>query len=201
MDKESQNSQGVPAARQIATFPPLQVLTGEEPPSPRTGEPKRPWLVAVAMVLQLLAVVAVAVTYGLHWWEAAHADTYATSARLIEWVEPEPGKWLSLTLEGALAAVAALVAGVTGVVGVQAWHGWHWTRWMGFAAIALQGVVVALFSWWGLIGLGLAVVGTALLFLPPISKFFSRFDAHRAERPTPYRRPERIFYGRLPRFR
>lgn len=190
-----------PAPKQIATLPPLQELATEPAPSPRTGEPRRPWLVVVALVLMCLAAAGVAVTYALHWWDAAHPAAYPTSARLIEWVEPEPGKWLSLTLEGVLAAVAALVAGVSGAVGFHAWNGWRWTRWAGLVAVALNGAVVALFSWWGLIGLGLSLLATIALFLPPVGEFYRRFEIHRGTRPAPYRRPDAIFYGRLPRFR
>ncbi|MCC2594256.1 hypothetical protein LKO27_12650 [Tessaracoccus sp. OS52] len=187
--------------KEIATLPPLPQLTDEAPPSPRTGEPRRPALVLVAMIAFLLATAATAVTYGIHWWLAAHPESYASSARLVEWVEPQPGKWLSLTLEGALAIVAALVGGFTGAVGFQAWNGWRWSRWAGLVAIALNGAVVALFSWWGLVALGLAVVGALLLLLPPVTEFFRRFEVHRGKRPPAYRRPEKVFYGRLPRYR
>lgn len=185
----------------IATLPPLPVLRNEYPRSPRTGEPVRPALVLVAMVALLLAASGVAVTYALHWWAAVHPATYPTSARLIRWVQPDPGKWLSLTLEVVLAVVVAVVAGFSGYVGHHAWNGWRWTRWGALVALALNGAVAALFSWWGLIGVGFAVAASALLFTPRVTEFFRQFEAHRAHRPLGYRRPERVFYGRLPRFR
>lgn len=190
-----------PEAKQIATLPPLQHLSDEVPPSPRTGEPRRPALVLVAMLVFLASAAATAVTYGHHWWLAVHPENYANSARLVQWVEPEPGKWLALTLEGVLAAVAALVAGVTGAVGFQAWNGWRWSRWAGPVALVLSGVVALLFSWVGFIAAGLALVGAALLFLPRVTVFFNRFEVHRGKRPPSYRRPHQVFYGRLPRFR
>lgn len=187
--------------QQIATLPPMPVLTNETSTSPRTGEPRRPAVAVVALVALLLAAVAVAVTYGIHWWAAANPGSYAASARLIGWVDPPPGKWLALTLEGALAALAALVAGACGVAGVQAWHGWRWSRWAGVVALALTGALTALFDWTGLVAVGLALVGAVLLFLPPMTWFFREFAAFRSTGRAPYRRPERIFYGRLPRFR
>lgn len=190
-----------PRVKEIATLPPLQHLSDEVPPSPRTGEPRRPALVLVAMLVFLLSAAATAVTYGHHWWLAVYPENYASSARLIQWVEPEPGKWLALTLEGVLAVTAALVAGVTGAVGFQAWNGWRWSRWAGPVAVALSGVVALLFSWMGIIAVGLAAVGAVLLFMPPVTEFFTRFEVHRGKRPPPYRRPERVFYGRLPRYR
>ncbi len=185
----------------IATLPPLPVLNNELPTSPRTGEPPRPALVTVALVSLLLAATGVAVTYGIHWWAAANPGNYASSARLIEWVEPEPGKWLALTLEGVLAIVAALAAGACGVAGVQAWHGHRWSRWAGIVALLLAGGVTAIFDWTGLVTVGLALAGTVLLFTPPVTRFFGAFASFRAVGHAPYRRPERIVYGRLPRYR
>lgn len=186
---------------EIATLPPLPVLTNALATSPRTGEPVRPAMALIALVALQLAAVGVAVTYGLHWWAAAHPQTYSTSARLIQWVDPEPGKWLALTLEGALAATAALVAGACGVAGLQAWNGWRWSRWAGLVALALTGVLTTLFDWSGLVAVGLALLGAACLFLPPTTRFFREFSTFRSIGHAPYRRPERVFYGRLPRFR
>ena len=185
----------------IATLPPLPVLNNELPTSTRTGEPPRPALALVSLVSLALAAVGVAVTYGLHWWAAANPGNYANSARLIEWVDPEPGKWLALALEGALAILAALVAGACGVAGVQAWNGHRWSRWAGLVALVLAGGFTALFDWTGLIAVALALVGTVLLFTPPLTRFFGAFTSFRNVGRAPYRRPERIFYGRLPRFR
>lgn len=67
--------------------------------------------------------------------------------------------------------------------------------------MVLAGAFTALFSWIGLIPLSLAIVGTVLLFTPPLTQFFRAFDAFRTVGHAPYRRPERIFYGRLPRYR
>lgn len=187
--------------KQIQTYPPLPVLNNELPTSSRTGEPRRPAVAVAALVVFCLAAAGVATTYGFHWWAAVNPESYPESARLIQWTSPDPGKWLALTLEGVLAIVAALAAGACGVAGVQAWHGHRWTRWAGLAALALTGVLVALFQWVGFIPLGLAVVGAALLFLPVMTRFFRDFRSFRSVGHTPYRRPERIFYGRLPRFR
>ena len=187
--------------KHIATLPPIEEVRGDIPRSPRTGEPKRPLVLAIAAVTLYLAAAALAVAYGLRWWEAAHPETYPTSARLLEWVEPEPGRWLSLTLEGVLAAALVLAAGAAAVVGFQAWNGWRWSRWASLVALVLVGAFTAITTNWAFIGAGLAVVGVALLFLPPVTRYFREWDEVRAAQPTPYRRPSQIFYGRLPRFR
>lgn len=187
--------------KEIATLPPLPVLKQHDAVSERTGVPVRPVTILVGHILLQVAVAGVVVAYGWHWYRAVFPETYPGSAHLIQWVAPEPGKWLSLTLEGALAALAALVGGACGVAGFQAWNGWKWSRWAGVIAVALTGVLVALMSWVGLAAVVPALIGAALLFLPRSTDFFSRFARHRTTRPLPYRRPDRIFYGRLPRFR
>lgn len=187
--------------KQIATLPPLEELHGEVALSPRTGEPRRPAVLAIASALLYLAVAAVATAYGHHWWLAVHPEHYPGSARLISWVQPDPGKWLSLTLEGVLAAVTVLAAGAAGVVGLQVWNGWRWARWAGLVAIALLSGFVALTSAWAWPALGLGAVGVGLLFLPPVGRYLAEWERVRGELPERYRRPERIVYGRLPRFR
>ncbi len=115
----------------IATLPPLEELQRGVARSPRTGEPPRPAVLGVAAVVLYLAAAGVAAAYGIHWWQAAHPETYPASARLIDWVDPAPGKWLSLTLEGVLAAAAVLAAGAPAVAGFQSWNGWRWGRTLG----------------------------------------------------------------------
>lgn len=187
--------------KQIQTLPPIEELKPETPLSPRTGEPQRPVLAWIGAVAAYLAVLAVMGVYAQHWWLAAHPKTYADSARLIQWLNPEPGKWLSLTLEGALAAASLLAAGAVGVAGFQSWNGWRWSRWAGLVGLALMGGWAAVTSNWALVGVGLALVTAVCAFLPPMGTYFKRWDAVRAEHPTGYRRPNWIFYGRLPRFR
>ena len=134
-------------------------------------------------------------------WLAAHPESYSTSARLIQWVAPEPGKWVSLTLEGVFAASLVIAAGACGVVGFQAWNGWRWARWAGLAALVLAGGFATVLNDWAFVGVALAVPGVALLFLPDVTRYFAHWEQVRAERPEHYRRPAAIVYGRLPRFR
>lgn len=188
-------------AKEIQTLPPLEELRRSTPLSQRTGEPPRPATVVISAVAAYLAVAGVAGVYALHWWQAAHPETYAASARLIGWVAPPPGKWLSLTLEGAIAAAALVAAGAVGVAGFQAWNGWRWSRWAALAGLLLTGGFAAVTSDWAYLAAGLALVVAVLVWLPPTATYFRRWDEVRAARPGGYRRPERIYYGRLPRFR
>lgn len=187
--------------KQIQTLPPIEELRRSTPLSTRTGEPQRPIVAVVAAVASYAAVAVVMGVYALHWWRAANPDSYATSARLIEWVAPEPGKWLSLTLEGVLAAASVLAAGTVAVAGFQAWNGWKWSRWAGLVGLLLMGGYAAITTDPAYIALGLSLVTAVLVWLPPMTTYFRRWAQVRAERPEAYRRPGWIFYGRLPRFR
>ena len=190
-----------PAPKEIATLPPLPVLHHDVPLSERTGEPPRPWSVLAGLVLFCLAAAAVTGVYARHWWLAVHPDSYPSSAHLVQWAAPAPGKWLSLTLEGVLALVLVLVAGACAVAGYQAWIGWNWARIISITALALTGVAVLLFDLWALVAVVLALLGTVCVFLPETTRYFRYFEAHRAKREETYRNPTSIFYGRLPRFR
>lgn len=187
--------------KQIATLPPLAELEKATPLSPRTGEPPRPVAAWVGALCSYLAIAVVIGVYSAHWWDAAHPGSYPTSARLIRWVEPDPGKWLSLTLEAALAAASLLAAGAVGVAGFQAWNGWRSSRWIGLVGLVLTGGYAAITSNYAFAAVGLSLVTAVVAFLPPMTRYFSRWAEVRAEHPDPYRRPAHIFYGRLPRFR
>lgn len=189
------------APKEIATLPPLPSTNGQLKLSGRTGEPTRPWTVTIALLLMCLAAAVVAVLYGQHWWLAVHPESYPTSAQLLVWLTPDPGKWFSLTLEGVLALIAFLAAGACGWAGFQGWNGWAFSRWAGMSAVALTGLATVAFAPLGLVALGLAVVSTLLLLLPASLRFFRDFDLHREVPVIGWRRPERILYGRLPRFR
>lgn len=189
------------AVKEIATLPPLPQLRGGTALSKRTGEPPRPWSVAAGLVIFCLAAGSIGLLYAAHWWLAVHPDSYASSAQLIEWLKPEPGKWLALTLEGVLAIVTTLTAGALAVAGFQAWNGWGWARIAAVVALALAVGATAVFDLRGLVTVGLAALGTLLVLLPSSQRYYRDFKTHRAVRLTGYRRPAHIFYGRLPRFR
>ena len=186
--------------KEIATLPPIEVLAPATPTSPRTGEPPRPAALWISSVLLHLASAALAGAYGWHWWQAAHSDTYGASARLIGWLEPEPGKWLSLLLEGIFALALVLAAGACSTIGYQSWIGRRWTRPASFAALTLTAGFAAILNHAAFIGLGLAVAGAALLWLPSLSTYHSHWEQLRAARQGGYRRPESIHYGPLARY-
>ncbi len=186
---------------EIATLPPLPALRGDRPVSSRTGEPPRPWPIVTGLVLSMVAAAVIVGVYSHHWWLAAHPDTYLSSAQVISWLDPDPGKWLSLTIETGLACFALVAAGACGVSGFQAWNGWSWSRFAGPVAALLSAVAAMLFSWWAWPAIVLMALVSISSWLPSSRSYFDHWQRLRAARPQPYRRPERIFYGRLPRYR
>ncbi len=187
--------------KEIATLPPLPVLRKDDRISQRTGEPRRPVLLGVAHVVFQVAAVAAGVAYAIHWWQAVHPDSYLNSAHLIQWLEPDPGKWLSLTLEVVLAALIVIVTGACGVAGFQAWNGRRVSRWTSLIALAVTSSAIAWLNLWAIPAAALALVGVLLLQLPPIGAHFTAIEQHRSRQPVGYHNPEVIHYGRLPRFR
>lgn len=190
-----------PGPKAIATLPPIEELHDEVPVSPRTGEPRRPWTVLLGAVAAYLGATALTFAYGWHWWRAVYPNSYAVSSRLVQWVDPDPGKWLSLTLEGVLAAALVVAAGAVGVAGFQAWNGWRWARWASLVAVVLAAGFALVLNALAWLGVGLALITAVTSNLPLTAHYFTLWDRVRAERPAPYRRPSWIFYGRLPRFR
>lgn len=188
-------------AKEIATLPPLAELKLETPLSPRTGEPRRPVVLGIAAAVLYLTVVAVGFSYGWHWYRAAYSETYPISAHLTQWIEPDPGKWLSLTLEFVYAGLALLAAGAAGVTGFQAWNGRRWARLGALIALVLAALQTLLVNQYGYIALGIVAVGGALLFLRPVSRYLGEWDEVRSRQPVRYRRPASVYYGRLPRYR
>lgn len=189
-----------PPPKEILTFPPLPKVVNEVEISPNTGQPRRHILVVLAVLAGYFAAAATAVMYGLHWWQAVHMETYPNSANLLQWVKPDPGKWLSLTLEAVLAAVAALMAAAPAVIGFNAWNGHRWSRVGSVIALALTVGGAVLFSNWGWIAVGFTAVLTILVWLPGVKNYFHQWELFRA---GPPKRPVdhgKIQYGPLPRY-
>ena len=71
----------------------------------------------------------------------------------------------------------------------------------GLVAVALTVALLVIVNPYAWIAIVAASLGALMTFLPPMSRFFRDFASLRNTGRLPYRRPERIFYGRLPRFR
>lgn len=185
----------------IATLPPIPMVAERLDLSERTGVPRRPGIVVAAVLLGYLAGVPTAITYAISWWRAAHQNTFSTSARLIEWVSPQPGSLAALSLVALLAALAALMVAAPAIISYNAWNGHRWTRIGGLISLASVAGGALLFSEWGWIAVALTAVASGLLWAPQATRYFSLWDAFRAPQQPADRRDAPIVYGPLPRYR
>lgn len=191
--------------KQIQTLPPLEELHDDLPLSRRTGEPRRIPLLLVSNALFYLAGALQVVVYGLHWYRAVYPESFGRSAQLIAWLDPEPGTWQSLALLASLAALLAATVASCGIAAFQSWNGWRWSRIAAIVAVAFTAASAALFEYThgvlGWVAVGLAALGAVLLWLPPLNDYFRLWKRFHDGTPLVAYRPERVYYGRLPRFR
>ena len=187
----------LPAAPIATLSPPPPVIIGV-PINPRTGEPRRPIVVAVATVLCWLAVAVTGAAVLLVYWDAI--SHFAAASWLMGQFVTEPGSLARVLLALAVTVIAILVGTANAIVGYYAWTGYRWTRIAGLISAALTCGVLVLnqLAWFAVPA---AVVGSALLWLPPAGAFFTAWRARR--HPDQQFAPPTVdvIYGPLPRFR
>jgi hypothetical protein len=182
---------------EIATLPPLEVThQASYPTSPRTGEPKRPAVLMVAIVACWLSVATTIVAFGQWWWQAAHIPTFHASARLLTWTQPDPVSALAITLVLVIAAIAVVMVAAAGLVGYNAWTGQRWVRVAGLICFLVTGLSF-LVSWWFTAAMAPLAVGVGLLWLPPVRRFFDAMAASRTVTPIVHPTTD-IRYGPQP---
>ena len=171
----------------IGTLVPPPAAVVGVPIAPRTGEPRRPRVVAIATVLCWLA-----------YWDAV--DRFAEASWLMGQFVTAPGSLERVLLAVAVTVIGILVGTVNAILGYYAWTGYRWTRIAGLVSAALTfGVLVLNQLAW--LAIPVAVAGAALLWLPPAGAFFTAW--------TVRRHPEQVFapptvdvvYGPLARYR
>lgn len=181
---------------EIATLPPTPShdLAGL---NPRTGEPRRPWLIRLAAISSWLAAAAAAASLLWTYWVAV--TDYFGSSWLTGRFE-ELLIWQEVLLMVAL-TVAALVVVVSAVItGYYGWFGHRWTRIAGIVS-AVVSALVLLLNPIGWAAIPLAILGAGLLWTPRASAFFDAWKAHRHPE-TAFAPPlTSVFYGPLPRYR
>jgi len=195
---ESQPAAGeLLAAVPIATLaPPPPVVVGV-PINPRTGEPRRPLVVAIATVLCWLAVAITGAAVLLVYWDAV--SHFAAASWLMGQFVTGPGSLERVLLAIAVTVIAILVGTANAIVGFYAWTGYRWTRIAGLISAALTcGVLVLNQLAW--LAVPAAVVGSALLWLPPAGAFFTAWRARRHPELQFAPPTVDVVYGPLPRF-
>ncbi|PKQ31156.1 MAG: hypothetical protein CVT62_09465 [Actinobacteria bacterium HGW-Actinobacteria-2] len=184
------------AVAEIATLPPLPNTTSAGV-NPRTGEPRRPWLIRVATVLLWLATATAAASLLWTYWIAVE-DLIGSSWLTSRFERIEVGYDALL----AVALTVAMLLPATGAVitGYYAWFGHRWTRIAGIITTALS-LLMLLLNPIGWAVIPLAAIGTGLLWLPQARSFFDAWQAHRHPE-TAFAPPQTsVYYGPLPRYR
>lgn len=186
-----------PDSAGIATLTPPPQLNRGVPVNPRTGEPRRPIIVAVATASCWLAVATTGVSLFWVFWDAV--SRFAQASWLMGQFVTTPGSLERVLLAVAVTVVALIVTTANAIVGYYAWTGYRWTRIAGLITAALTcGVLVLNQPGW--LAVPFSVIGEGLLWLPPAGAFFTAWRARR--------HPDQVFapptidvhYGPVPRF-
>lgn len=165
---------------------------------PRTGEPRRPLWVWASAGLFLAGAGMVTIGLLVAFWQSVR--TFADAAWLNRVVATEPGDLLRVGMVAGLFAIAMAVDAAALIAGYYAWHGYRWTRWAGLLAAALAplALMVNPIAAWAIAPI---VAGAALLWLPPVQRYFDRWHLRRHPAPSPPAVVDDVFYGPLPRYR
>jgi hypothetical protein len=181
---------------EIATLPPTPThdLAGL---NPRTGEPRRPWLIRLSSISSWLAAAAAAASLLWTYWLAV-TDFFGSS-----WLTDRFDElfiWQQVLLMVALTVAVLAVVISTVITGYYAWFGHRWTRISGIVSGVLSGLVLLL-NPVGWAAIPLAILGAGLLWTPRASGFFDAWAAQRHP-DTIFAPPlTSVFYGPLPRYR
>ncbi|MDR0435329.1 MAG: hypothetical protein LBH11_00925 [Propionibacteriaceae bacterium] len=187
-------------AQPIRTLPPIPATHRGVVLSPRTGEPHRPALLGVAYAFAYLSAALAAAGFGWAWWHAIHMETWMTSTRFIDWMQPSPGSGLSLLAAVILAAICAVTVAAPWVAAYVAWAGRRWARYAGLIAVGISCLTLLMrpYAW---VAIPPAAVAALLYWLPPVGKYFRQWEIVTAK-PTAIALDQgRVRYGRMDRYR
>jgi len=160
----------------IATWPALTPETEKRyPVSARTGEPRRPRILLVAIIACWLSVACTVVAFGAWWWQAVHIPTFTSSARLLTWTHPDPVSALAIVMVILVGLIGLLMVAAAGTVAYNAWAGKRWIRVGALVCVAVTGLSFLL-TWWFSSAMIPLAIGAALLWLPPVNRFFTAMD-------------------------
>ena len=211
---------GAPPPHRIAVLPPVEQLDLGPRLSARTGEPVRPRLLWVALGCFYLAAGVSAVTLAAVWWRAIHMTTWDHAARIIELLDPRPGKdiyaggWESILAAVLMVAIGAITVAAPWLAAFNAWGGERWTRVFGLVCAGIAGLAWFVttgrptfspwsqwLTWVPWLAVPACLAGGILLWLAPVTRFFAdvSYVRHPAAPPSPA--TSGIAYGPLERYR
>lgn len=185
----------------IATLPPqaLQAPQGH-PFSPRTGEPRRPVLLAVACGLLYGGGVVASAGLLKVLWDSATIAGFPTAARVLTWIpDLKPVSVLTVVMVLLIALVGVAVAAAAGVAAYNAWNGHAWSRIAGLVAVAVS-LLTILLNPLAMVAMAPIAVGAGLLWLPPLAPYFAAWQALRRHQPFHPHYAGDVHYGPLPRY-
>ena len=161
----------------------LPVIAPEEytgyPMSRRTGEPRRPVLLLIAIVFNWLSVAGIAGAFAWWWRQSATVTGFHGSARLLTWTQPDPTSAGAVALVIAIGAMTVLMGAAGGTAAYNTWAGNGWIRIGGLVCLAVLGLSFLL-NWWFSAAMIPLALGVALVWLPPCGKFFKAMAEFRA---------------------
>jgi len=172
------------SASTIATLPPLEPDAEQAYPlSARTGEPSRPLLLLVAIVLCWISVACTVAAFAWWWSQAAHIPTFPTSARLLQWTNPDPVSALAIVMVILVGIIALLMVAAAGTTAYNSWAGQRWIRVAGLVCLGVTGLSFLL-NWWFSVAMIPLAIGVGLLWLPPATRFFSAMSRFHTVEPV-----------------
>ena len=188
------------APGEILTLPPLDELAPGIPISGATGQPRRGKVMVVGMALLYAAALSAAVALATAWWDTIHVDSWPSSARLFGMAHVAAGSWQSVLLVLAMGLIGATMVSVPAVAGFNAWNGHRWSRIVGLVAVVVSGLAWFLnpIAW---TGLPLSVLGAAILWTRPVTRYYGHWEAFRGGEPRNPAVYTQVAYGPLPRYR
>ncbi|MEL4357756.1 MULTISPECIES: hypothetical protein [unclassified Luteococcus] len=183
----------------IATLPPQGELVAGLPISPSTGQPRRAKVMVLADVFLYAAAVVSAAALAWSWWTAIHMATFPHSSKLVQLWQPRPGGWRSVVAVTLMCAIGAAMTAAPAVTALNAWNGHRWSRIAGIVTVAIGclGYLLNPIAWAAPV---LSLIGTVLLWLPPVRRYFGHWEQFRAGDPVPLAPDEPVVYGPLPRY-
>ena len=191
---------GRPLETPILTLPPIAATSSEVPLSTATGQPRRHPVMILANVFFYLGATISVVAMAVFWWLAIHMETFIQSAQMITRLDPRPGSKESIFAVIAIMPMNTAVVAALCIAAFQSWNGHRWSRIAGIVSVLLSCTAYFLhpLAWYAV---PFALVGTIILWLPPVGRYFNNWDAFRKAPAQEAPRIGQIHYGPLVRFK
>jgi magnesium-transporting ATPase (P-type) len=167
-------------APDLTDKPPIETLPAQVvevsrdyPLSERTGEPKRPITVLIAIVFAWMSVAVTVGAFCWGWWVIANdTSQFHPAARILTWTHPDPVSALAIVMVLVVGLICVLMVAAAGVVAYNAWAGAPWIR---IGALVCLGVLLlsVLLNWWFTAAMAPLAIAAGLLWLPVVKRYLT----------------------------